>query len=191
MSDDGASDGFFRSIPEEAWVAGSPFMRAMHEAHAGSDRASIIVGCALLDEALRRAIESRVWHETATLNAVFESEGGAFATFEAKWQIAFLLGIFGKDSRDDLRALGSLRNKFAHRPEIDSFDHPELGSQILSLKLAKRTHRKNDIFGRANPERIKRDATKRERVIFVMDRLMYYFALDTFGDKQAPQAPRF
>jgi hypothetical protein len=164
-------------------------MRAWQELREASDRASIIVGCALLDEMLRRAICLRLAPEPGTIKAVFED--GMLETFEAKVQLAFLLGIFQKATRDNLRTLGSLRNKFAHKPEIDSFDDHGIGAQIMGLDLAKRVHRADDIFGRSNPGAIHKDATKRERVIFVIGRLMYYFAIDAFQPRRTPEPAPF
>jgi hypothetical protein len=179
------------TLPDKPVLDGLPLMRASEEIRTASDRASIIVGCALLDEALQRAICLRLLPEPGAIKAIFKADGGALSTFDAKVQAAFLVGIFRKDTRDDLKALGSLRNKFAHRPYLDSFDHQSLGAQIHGLSLANRVHVAGDIYGRANPGRINADATNRDRVIFVIRRLLYYFALDGFQAPRGPEAPDF
>jgi hypothetical protein len=179
------------TFPDKPVLDALPLMRASEELRTASDRASVIVGCALLDEALQRAICLRLLPEQGTIKAMFKAGGGALSTFDAKVQAAFLLGIFRKETRDDLKALGSLRNKFAHRHYIDSFDHQSLGAKIHGLNLANRVHAAGDIYGRANPGPINADATNRNRVIFVIQRILYYLALDGFQAPRGPEVPDF
>jgi hypothetical protein len=165
-------------------------LRALHEVHSGSDRATAIVGCALLDEALRRAICLRLLPETNTLDHLFAPRGG-LSGIEAKIQMAFVLGIFNKETRDNLFALNTIRNRFAHKPEIHSFDSVTLGQLIDKLTLAHRRHAPEDIYGRANPDGIGRDASKRETVIFVIRRVLYYFVLDSMQPPRTHEQPPF
>jgi len=115
----------------------------------------------------------------------------ALSSFEAKVQLAFLLGIFNKETRDNLFAVNTLRNKFAHRLEIHTFGHSSLGALLKNLTVAERKHAPNDIYGSANRDPISPNSSKRERVLFVVNRLLYYFSLDSFTLRQNLICRRF
>ncbi len=76
-----------------------PVMRALEELEKGPPRSAIIVGGAILDEWLRKAIEGRLLQgEPGTLKAMFKPEGD-LAGFESKVRLAFMLGMFTKRRR--------------------------------------------------------------------------------------------
>jgi hypothetical protein len=43
--------------------------------------------------------------------------------------------MLSEESRNDLQAMKEIRNRFAHRMEIDSFDHDEIKSRCENLSL--------------------------------------------------------
>ncbi|MGR4841762.1 hypothetical protein ACIPSK_03860 [Rhizobium sp. LARHSG275] len=48
--------------------------------------------------------------------------------------IAFALGIVGSGARKALKVIAEIQNKFAHKLEIHSFDHPDVTKLIDKLK---------------------------------------------------------
>ena len=154
-----------------------PIMHALDELEKGPPRASAIVGGAILDDWLRKAIEGRLLQgEPGTLKAMFKPEG-ELSGFEAKVRLAFMLGMFTKETRDNLVALNSIRNRFAHRIEVSSYDHRDLAPFIDKLTIAHRRHEVGDIFGGVHPEPLAKSASNQEKVIFVLRRLLSYLAL--------------
>jgi hypothetical protein len=152
-------------------------MHALGELEKGPPRASAIVGGALLDDWLRKAIEGRLMQgEPRTLKTMFRPEG-ELSGFEAKVRLAFMLGMFTEETRENLIAVNSIRNRFAHKIEVDSYDHADLQSFIDKLSIACRRHEKGDIFGGMSREPLAKGASNRDKVMFVLRRLLTYLAL--------------
>lgn len=53
-------------------------------------------------------------------------------------------------------AVNSIRNRFAHHLDVNSFDHPKLTPFIDKLSVAYRRHAKDDIFGGMSREPLPR-----------------------------------
>jgi DNA-binding MltR family transcriptional regulator len=101
-----------------------------------ADRSTAIVGAANLDETLRDAIRSRL---IARLSRKDEDrifrDNGPLATFSAKIDVAYALGIVGKRSRGDLHLIRKIRNEFAHTAEQTRFGTHEIASRCAGLWL--------------------------------------------------------
>jgi hypothetical protein len=61
-------------------------------------------------------------------------------TYDAKVVLGYLLSIYTDETRKNLEAVGSIRNRFAHRPQIASFDHKELEPFFKKITLPNRLH---------------------------------------------------
>jgi len=63
---------------------------------------------------------------------------GILATFSAKIEMAFVLGLIGPETRKDLDHIRAIRNAFAHAKGIISFDTPEIAAACDKIKFPTR-----------------------------------------------------
>jgi len=89
------------------------FDEALEEFHAGSDRVTAIMGTAMVEEALRRAIASAL-HDDRETSALFHEEGSPFGSFRARIMAGRALGLYDQKTADDLNIVRDVRNQFAH-----------------------------------------------------------------------------
>lgn len=102
----------------------SAIFREMDKAN---DRSAAIVGGGLVEHALARAIMARLRElSDDEQRGLFETERSLLSTFDAKIQLGYVLNLFSSPTCADLRAVKKVRNLFAHRLEIQRFDHPEI-----------------------------------------------------------------
>ena len=98
-----------------------------------SDRAAAILAAANFEDRLRDAIMTRF----VALNRRDEAEifkpYGPLATFKAKVDIAFALGLYDRKTKKHLHTVGEIRNKFAHSPEPMEFDHEKVAAKCRKL----------------------------------------------------------
>ena len=86
-----------------------------------ADEATVVVGGAILEFALRDAI-ARHFRKDAnqkSLSKLFKFEcNGPLSDFASKIKIAYALGIGKEKTRDDLDKIRDIRNYFAHTPRL-------------------------------------------------------------------------
>jgi len=106
-----------------------------------NDRAVILVGGALLENALEQAILSRLREPQTKAEAdVLFSEGGILKTFSEKIWTAYFLKVIGPSVRRDIDLIRSIRNAAAHDMKPISFDGTaEIASRCRELNAAKET----------------------------------------------------
>jgi DNA-binding MltR family transcriptional regulator len=116
---------------------GSEIIGAMDEEfHDAPDRVLAVVGAAYLDslvEQLLRAVfvESKEEADRLLLpDRPLGSNG-------SRYQLAYCLGLIGKRERDDLKMIAKIRNEFAHKYDVRSFDHDEPKKLIAKLHIGK------------------------------------------------------
>jgi len=82
-----------------------------------SDRASAIVGCALLDERLADLLEEFLVQNTDGRADLLNSEdvNAPLGSFGSRIVAAYAVGLIDKAERDALRKLKKVRNLFAHK----------------------------------------------------------------------------
>jgi hypothetical protein len=107
-----------------------------------SDRAAGIVAAAFVEDELERCIRRHLIASSADhrdrINRLFNL-GGPLGTFAVKIDIGWLMGIYSKGVRSDLKRLKDVRNKFAHNIEVDTFEHAEIRADCVNLKMAERS----------------------------------------------------
>ncbi|MCH8062054.1 MAG: hypothetical protein IH861_06085 [Chloroflexi bacterium] len=79
-----------------------------------SDYAVTIISVAYLEELLKEAI-AKHFVEGAKIREIFRSNS-ALGTFEARINLSHALDLIGDHSRDDLKLVAKIRNRFAHVP---------------------------------------------------------------------------
>jgi DNA-binding MltR family transcriptional regulator len=60
---------------------------------------------------------------------------GALESFSRCAKMAYTLGLIPEPAFKNLEVIGSIRNKFAHHPNLIDFDHPEIIKFCIKLTL--------------------------------------------------------
>jgi hypothetical protein len=103
----------------------------VEEVKTQSDRGTAIVATAILDELLALIISARfIELSSERRDTLFTRMGAPLSSFSAKIEVAFALRTINNDARLALHLLRDVRNKFAHRVEPLTFDHPEVAKII-------------------------------------------------------------
>jgi len=98
------------------------------------DRGAALIGAGFLDRKLREAIESCLREDKATRHRMFKPSGPFGGTFN-KALLGYMLGLYRKETLDDIELIGEIRNKFAHEPDPIDFEFEYVKDRALKLKL--------------------------------------------------------
>jgi hypothetical protein len=107
-----------------------------HEALTQDDRTAAIILGSVLELTLQEAIQGRF---TTISNSVLENifdGNGPLATFSAKIDVGFAMGIFGPQTRNDLHSIRWIRNRFAHDMAPLTFETPDISNRTTQIKTA-------------------------------------------------------
>jgi hypothetical protein len=97
-----------------------------------SDRGAALFAAAHLDESLGNLIKAYLVDDDQVAKPIFS--GTAFlATFSARIDLAYLLGLIPPIVRRELHLIRKIRNDFAHSTESLEFDSPAMASRIREL----------------------------------------------------------
>lgn len=112
-------------------------LEGMSELIGSSDRACAIVGGSLLEQALGRALKCYLHKNKKIDEKLFQPSGplGAFAT---KIRLGYLIGMYGYTALGDFEIVKDIRNRFAHRWEINSFGDQQIKDWTNNFKLVDR-----------------------------------------------------
>src|SRR5450759_1487344 len=86
-----------------------------------SNRAVAVVWAAIVENRLTDVLRAYMRPDERVANELF-SPNGALGTFGHKIQLGYMLHLYAKDLKDDLVLLTKIRNSFAHRVDIISFE---------------------------------------------------------------------
>lgn len=110
---------------------------ALYQAQLEADRSVALVRTSVVEEHLRLAIERHfpgLAIDPKVIDRIFDPmKNGPLSTFTARVDVAFALGIIGKGALTALKKIAEIRNLFAHRLEINAFDHPEIVKLVGKL----------------------------------------------------------
>jgi hypothetical protein len=152
--------------------------------HDENDRGVAILGANLLENYLALALMSRFRRLTPEEHdQLFDRENAALGGLHAKIQIGHALRLFSKHVAEELHAIKRIRNKFAHRLNIHSFNSPEVAEHFKALESYR--YIDTDAFN-ATPEVLDR-TSKRGRYIGGVVELSIRFDLER---AYAPSRPR-
>ncbi len=116
-----------------ALEVGAAIIEAMDkEFHDAPDRVLAIVGAAYLDSLLERLFRA-VFVEDKKQADNLLAPTGALGSNGARYQLAYCLGLLEKKQRDDLRTIAKIRNAFAHRYNVPSFEHEDAKKLLAKL----------------------------------------------------------
>lgn len=87
-----------------------------------------------LDAVLEQALKEFLADDEKVLKEVF-GEYGPLGALGAKNKLALLVHLYTKNVYTEVERISKIRNRFAHRQDVDRFDHPEIAGQIDNLSL--------------------------------------------------------
>jgi hypothetical protein len=113
------------------------FAAAIDQLHSESDRGLAILGAAWVDNAMKRALLSKMIPlGTENENNLMENKG-PLAEMSARIQALYALGHIPQEFRDDLNCLKEIRNTFAHAMHALSFQTPVVLARCQQFHLRK------------------------------------------------------
>ena len=103
--------------------------------------------------------------DQSTINQLV-SRGGPIPSFSSKIILAYAMGLISKDDKNDMEALKSIRNVFAHSSRHLTFDTAVISKQIQSMVCVK-TY---------NPSQLSNPILQMVQVAIPMSRKMFIYA---------------
>jgi hypothetical protein len=155
----------------------------IQEIEKGSDRVTIIVGLALIDDKLTDAIKATLHQfENKTVENWF-GEHGFYKDFRIKTDIAFMLNVFGTVTYGDLLLLAKARNEVAHKSRHKAFRSASVKGHCRDLKLPDLMGRDVEHLDRTDP---------RDRFLFTVAKITDHLGLLTYlkNKNQSPDNGR-
>ena len=117
--------------------AGDEFVRLLSEYTAQleheSERGTVIVSAALMDEALEDLIKAKLVPSPEKEDELFVGAYATLGNFSAKIDFAYRLGLIGLSTRNSLHLIRKLRNDFAHSSLKESFESNRVKSRVREL----------------------------------------------------------
>jgi DNA-binding MltR family transcriptional regulator len=103
-----------------------------------SDRAVAMIATAIVEERLGRALAANLVRDTKTatrISAEFFQPSGQLGSFGSKINFGYLIGIYGEGGYSDLSNVRRIRNDFAHKLKIKTFDDQSIRQRCMNLKI--------------------------------------------------------
>ena len=101
-----------------------------------SDRGCVIMGAALLADALEDLLRSFFRQSPEAVGSIIDPLFGGYAplaTFSARIQLAFAIGILPEDLRSKIEIVRRLRNEFAHAWGPIDFEDAQCADRLVLL----------------------------------------------------------
>lgn len=118
-----------RGVPLEAV---DRYYEFVSEFESETDRAAAVLAGAYLDALVEDELR-RVLVSSKAVDELLEPSG-ALGAYGARISLAFVLGLISEVWLGDLRIIGRIRNRFAHRQQRMSFSEPPILDMCRSLK---------------------------------------------------------
>lgn len=106
------------------------FDRLMGLVKVSDDRTLAIIHVSNIEKYLGEAIQSALPGLNSRLRETLFHPDGALGPLGVRNQLAKAMALTNDHQFKNIKLLASIRNKFAHHLEIDSFDHPEISKRI-------------------------------------------------------------
>jgi DNA-binding MltR family transcriptional regulator len=116
---------------------GGEIIGAMDEEfHDAPDRVLAIVGAAYLDSLLDQLLRATFVEDKKEVDHLL-GPTGPLGSNGSRYQLSYCLGLLDKDQRDDLRLIAKIRNAFAQRYDVRSFEHQDTRKLLAKLHYGK------------------------------------------------------
>lgn len=121
----------------EKITSGNDFARLISE-HAAqldceSERGTVIVSAALMDEALEVLIKAKLVSSPEKEDELFVGAYAPVGSFSAKADFAYRLGLIDLSTRNSLHQIRKLRNDFAHSSATETFESNRVRNRVREL----------------------------------------------------------
>jgi hypothetical protein len=104
-----------------------------NEFDGASDRAAALVAGAFLDEVLGELLREFLVDDPANDKKIFEGTG-PLASFSAKIEIAYRMGLISAREHQMIHAVRSIRNDFAHKLRGISFENQSISARCKNIE---------------------------------------------------------
>jgi DNA-binding MltR family transcriptional regulator len=98
-----------------------------------SDRGCAVIGGAMIDQSLSQLIASFLVDDPPAVNYLLDPSG-PLVSQPTRARLAYCLGILSTKQRDDIIAIGKIRNKFAHNLNGATFEQDEIKNECNKLR---------------------------------------------------------
>ena len=153
--------------------------KGLHEiVESKSDRVAAILGAAMLDDSLRRALEFR-FRPSSLKDRVFEF-GGGLGNTPPKIHLAYLLYMIDKPMMQAMEAISDIRNAFAHNLTI-ALDDPgvRMSENFNKLQLHKGlTHYPHPFTDGPSEQKIERAIDRRDQFMVNLKLVLVHLMRD-------------
>ncbi len=167
-------------LPRIQRMADLDWRAILSEMDASDDRTAAIVAAGFLENNLAMALLAKLWKlDEKEQEELFEKENSLLNTFHAKIQLGYALGLYFSETRDDLRYIKLVRNIFAHRLDVRSFDNSEISKLCIRLKTPAYL-----AYSDGKPEVVK----NRDRYLYTASHLIARFDMEA-STPQRPAVP--
>jgi hypothetical protein len=126
--------GFYYYGVGDGRIGPNPFEQVEYD----SDRSAGIVAGSIAEQRLERALKSVMKKENEKASEFLFQPSGPLGPFRTKIDLAHLLGLLSDDAYKDLTNLKNIRNDFAHRLELDTFDKLTIKDRCANFILVDR-----------------------------------------------------
>jgi DNA-binding MltR family transcriptional regulator len=111
------------------------FLAFNHTLHRETDRGCALFAAAYLDKALSDLLYLSLVLDKKIEEELFEGTA-PLATFSARIKLAYYLGKISVQCRRDLDTIRGIRNEFAHKADLLSFEDQSLAARCRNLKFS-------------------------------------------------------
>ena len=173
-------------------IASNFVRRVMAQPDAESDRTIAIVLGALIDNRLSDVITTHA-HYDKKLHEEHFRDGGVFGSFAARSVLGFLMGIYTKETYNDLRYIIKIRNGMAHVIDFETFETQgirELVDNLASPEIRTVVDKDGNSYTFDGSSLDKKN--RREKFILSCNLIagLFYLEVNEFSD-DAKRQPRF
>lgn len=98
-----------------------------------SDRGSVIVAAAVLEDQLEELLKNRLVQNSDQSDPLFDGANSAIGTFSAKIELAYRIGAISQKVRQSVNILRRLRNDFAHFADEINFESNSVKDRTRNL----------------------------------------------------------
>jgi len=130
-----------------------------------SDRASVILAAAMLDEALTTLLRGHLVPVAGAADSLLDGAYAPISSFSAKIDLTHRLGLISTPFCRDLHVVRRIRNAFAHNLSGCSFDDSAIRNRVLELERSTRLAER--------VEDIDRPATPRDQLELVISAMVF------------------
>lgn len=123
--------GFYYYGKGEKHIGPNPFEQVEFD----SDRAAGIVAGSITETRLAEALKSRLKNDKPGIVADLFQPSGALGSFRTKIDLSYLMGLISDVAFKDLTIIKNIRNDFAHKLNVDTFDFQSIRDRCMNLSM--------------------------------------------------------